>query len=415
MGVAGSRVAIIGGSIAGCATAIALHRLGCDIQVFERSSGALRERGSGIAIPVPLRDELIGAGYLPADYPTCEPTHRSWVLADGTHGGREIWRQGSKAATSNWGVLWRSLRQMVGDLPYADGVRIDRVESHGTDGATVTFGDGTSQDFDVVVGADGYRSRVREALYPDSQPEYAGYVLWRGNYPEAEAPDRAGLDHLDDLDAWLTVAFDGGHGVLYPIPDFEGANDGARRVNWAVYARQPIGCDFAEPTSIPPGEVAAETYAELEAILEAAFPPLYRPLFESPREQVSIQPIYDQLATSYVQDRIVLVGDAGTVTRPHTGSGATKAMQDALALERLGAEHEDWGPLLAAYDADRTATGDSLVELGRRIGRDQVEQTPPWGEMTPDDFDAWTKGTLSGQQLYFYGESEQPAVSTAAR
>jgi 2-polyprenyl-6-methoxyphenol hydroxylase-like FAD-dependent oxidoreductase len=66
-----SRVAIIGGSIAGCATAIALERLGCDVQVFERSSGVLRDRGSGIAIPIPLRDELIDAGTYP---PTTRPT-----------------------------------------------------------------------------------------------------------------------------------------------------------------------------------------------------------------------------------------------------------------------------------------------------------------------------------------------------
>jgi 2-polyprenyl-6-methoxyphenol hydroxylase-like FAD-dependent oxidoreductase len=148
-------------------------------------------------------------------------------------------------------------------------------------------------------------------------------------------------------------------------------------------------------------------------LLERAFPSLYRPLFKSPREDVSIQSIYDQMADSYVKDRIVLIGDAGTVTRPHTGSGATKAMQDALTLERLGQEYSEWEPLLAAYDADRTAAGVSLVELGRRIGRDQVEQTPPWGEMSPDDFDAWTKGTLSGAQLYFYGESEKPEPAQA--
>ena len=56
--VRGSRVGVIGGSIAGCATAIALERLGCDVQVFERSSGVLRDRGSGIAIPLALRDDL---------------------------------------------------------------------------------------------------------------------------------------------------------------------------------------------------------------------------------------------------------------------------------------------------------------------------------------------------------------------
>ena len=86
--VRGSRVGIIGGSIAGCANAIALERLGCDVHVFERSSGLLRDRGSGIAIPLALRDDLIDSGYLPADYAHCLATLRWWTLADGTPSGR---------------------------------------------------------------------------------------------------------------------------------------------------------------------------------------------------------------------------------------------------------------------------------------------------------------------------------------
>ena len=103
--VRGSRVGIIGGSIAGCATAIALERLGCDVQVFERSRGVLRDRGSGIAIPITLRDELIDAGYLPAGYPHCRVSHRWWILADGTSSGRLLWTQPAPAAHNNWGVL----------------------------------------------------------------------------------------------------------------------------------------------------------------------------------------------------------------------------------------------------------------------------------------------------------------------
>ena len=91
------------------------------------------------------------------------------------------------------------------------------------------------------------------------------------------------------------------------------------------------------------------------------------------------------------------------MTRPHTGSGATKALQDALALQRLALSGADWPEVLTAFDAERAAAGAALVELGRRIGRDHIEQTPNWASTGPPDFDAWTKATLSGEALYFYG------------
>ena len=81
-------------------------------------------------------------------------------------------------------------------------------------------------------------------------------------------------------------------------------------------------------------------------------------------------------------------------------------MEDARLLETLGATHPTWDELLHAYDVDRSETGRTLVELGRRIGRDQVEATPPWAEMGPADFEAWSSATLSGDSLYFWGDEE---------
>ncbi len=402
MRVQGSRVGIVGGSIAGCAAAIALRRLGCDVTVFERSSGALRDRGSGIAIPNPLRDEMIGAGYLPADYRYFQAAGRDWLLDDGSAGGRLLWHQVGSASTNNWGVLWRALRAQVPDECYVDGSRITGVEERDDDIALV-LGDGTRHDFDIVVGADGYRSDVRTLLHPGSEPHYAGYILWRGNFPEAELTDRTKWDEVVRTGDWLTVCFEGGHGVMYPIPDFDDdGSSGGLRVNWAIYSPQPEELVLDEPTSIPPGQVAPEVLAHLERILENHFPEEIRPVFGSSPDEVSIQPIYDETIDFYVRGRVMLIGDAATVSRPHTGSGATKAMQDARLLEQLGAHHDDWEGLLAAYDADRTPAGQSLVELGRRIGRDQVEQTPPWADMTPDDFQAWTTATVEGARSYIY-------------
>ena len=169
MDVRGSRIGVVGGSISGCAAAIALGRLGCDVTVFERSSGALRDRGSGIAIPVELRNELIEHGYLPAGY-RCWPDDvtpddirragaRRWVIADGSPAGRLLWEQPGLGAVvyNNWSVLWQGLRAGVPDTSYRDSSTVTAVVQD-DNGVDVVLSDGVTERFDVVFGADGYRS-----------------------------------------------------------------------------------------------------------------------------------------------------------------------------------------------------------------------------------------------------------------
>ena len=121
MALNGLRVGIIGGSIAGCAAATALGRAGCDVQVFERSAKGLMDRGSGIAIPGPLRSELMEKTYLPQDFPGYEMKRRWWQFPDGTPDGRRLWTQDTAAFANNWGNLWKALRQNVPDAIYHEG------------------------------------------------------------------------------------------------------------------------------------------------------------------------------------------------------------------------------------------------------------------------------------------------------
>ena len=93
MSLSGSRVGVVGGSIAGCAAAIALTRAGCEVEVFERSTGELRDRGSGIALPRRFLDELVARRFLAGDYVACVAARRWWVLADGSTSGRLLWDQ----------------------------------------------------------------------------------------------------------------------------------------------------------------------------------------------------------------------------------------------------------------------------------------------------------------------------------
>ncbi len=407
MSITGSRVGIVGGSIAGCAAAIALGRAGCDVEVLERSSSALQDRGAGIAVPHALRKELISADYLDADYPFWPSEHRLWVIKDGDDPtGRLLWRQRADASLNNWSILWKSLRRRVEDTRYRDGHQVIQLENSQS-GVVVELGDGSRERYDLLVGADGYRSSIRATLYPHSQPDFAGYVLWRGNYPESRLVDRTPLDAADADHSWFTVCFPEGHGVFYMIPGSDDRSDvGHRRVNWAVYTPTPDTAPFDTPGSVAPGSLG-DLADVLDEYVDRYFPPWQASIIRlSQPDEVSVQPIYDDILPSYVADRVLLLGDASTVTRPHTGSGATKALQDALALETIATGADSWEDVLIAYDAERATAGNTLVDLGKRIGRAQVEHTPDWASMTPTDFEAWTAATLSGESLYFYGRDE---------
>jgi 2-polyprenyl-6-methoxyphenol hydroxylase-like FAD-dependent oxidoreductase len=413
MGIVGSRVGVVGGSIAGCAAAIALQRSGCDVTVFERSSAGLRDRGAGIAMPVPLRESLIAGDYLDSDYPFWPAKRRDWIVKDGdTPLGRVVWRQPGDASLNNWSILWKSLRARVDDSIYRDGVRVESYEQ-GPDGVSVLLDDGNQEHFDVLVGADGYRSEVRASIHPGTRPEYAGYILWRGNFPESRLVDREPLDVADETHSWHTICFPGGHGVFYMIPgEEERADIGHRRLNWAIYAAAPGGFTFDKPGSVSPGRIDQQLEGELHWLVAEHFPPWHASVIGLTQSQeLSIQPIYDEKAPSYVAGRVLLLGDAGTVTRPHTGSGATKALQEAMLLEQLCSQHDDWNTVLDNYDRERTAAGNSIVELGRRIGAAQVENTPPWASMTPADFEQWVDDTLSGTKLYFYGDKDETSAN----
>jgi hypothetical protein len=74
----------------------------------------------------------------------------------------------------------------------------------------------------VLVGADGYRSLVRSHPSASTRSDDAGYVVWRGNYPEERLVQRAVVDRGDEERAWFTVCFEGGNAIVYVVPGADG-------------------------------------------------------------------------------------------------------------------------------------------------------------------------------------------------
>lgn len=391
----GGSVAVVGGSIAGCAFASAAVRAGAaEVVVLERTRGRLADRGVGLCVHDDRAAELVAAGALPPGIPAHRLERRRWVVRDVSAGagGRLIWEQPFPFHSYHWGLLWRGLREAVpGAVDYRQGVAVGAVEGGG-DGVRVRFGDGGGGRFDLVVGADGYRSVVREAVSPGAAPHYAGYVCWRGNFDAALLEGLEGAESYPE--AVTTVCFPGGSCVIYRIPGPRGP-----RVNWVLYAAPPQGAGlrFDDPTSFPPGALGEELAGHLRALLEREFPEYWgRALALTPPADTFVQPIYDLVTEPAAAGRLLLAGDAASVVRPHNTSGAAKALQDATAFGAAWAGAGSWEGLVARYQAARGGAGRELVALARRLGRAQVEETPVWGRMSPDEVAGWWAGQLAG-------------------
>ncbi len=239
---------MVGGSIAGCAAALAASRGGAErITVLERADDRLRDRGVGIALQSDRYDELREAGYVAPEMPWAPLTRRLWSVRDGeAEHGRVVGEQPFPFRAYSWGSLWSELRRRVpGDVVHRSGAVVTGVEPD-ADGVTLRLADGHEERFDIVIGADGYRSVVREAMFPGADAAYAGYIGWRGTSSDvADLPS-------DGEDAH-NIVFPGGHCMIYRIPDGRGGH----RLNWVLYTAPPeadgLHPDLRTPTSLPPG------------------------------------------------------------------------------------------------------------------------------------------------------------------
>jgi 2-polyprenyl-6-methoxyphenol hydroxylase-like FAD-dependent oxidoreductase len=128
----------------------------------------------------------------------------------------------------------------------------------------------------------------------------------------------------------------------------------------------------------------------MDALLTRELPPAWASaLRKTAREDVFVQPIYDFEAPAYAKHRMLLLGDAGAVGRPHAAAGAVKAMQDAATLLRLWPTATGLDDLATRYDAARRPAGHAVVALARRIGEAQVLNTPDWSAFEETTFVPW--------------------------
>ena len=371
------RVIVAGGSIAGLFAGALLRREGFTVDVFERSREALESRGAGIASHPELFEALEHAGAGVDDNVGVEIAGRIVLARDGTPIGEHPLPQ----IMMSWDRLYRMLRAVFPDDHYHTGRTVAGFDQD-DDGVTVYVTDGEHERADWLIGADGIRSTIRRRLLPELELTYAGYVAWRGLIEERvmSAEARAVLGD------WLMFCLPPGEQMLgYPVPGADEATEpGRRRYNVVWYRpaaeatllpRLLTGQDGRRyDLAIPPRQVAPDAVAKLYADAESLLAPCCTEVVHLSREPF-IQAIYDLESPRLVFGRVILIGDAAFVARPHAGMGVTKAGLDAQTLARSLAA-PDPAAALADWQSRRLRYGRALGERTRWLGSYLSEPAP---------------------------------------
>lgn len=362
---------VIGGSFGGLFAANLLLRAGWDVEIFERAGAALADRGAGIV----THDELFAA------------IRRTGAIVDAgvgcaTHERVALDRAGNVAAQiplaqmlTAWGRLHRLLKDAFPPAHYHHGRSFERVEQTGNR-VTAWFADGSSASGDWLIGADGIRSSVRALIAPQARPQYAGYVAWRGLADESALT----VGTRRALDGRMAFGLPPGEMMLtYFVPGRDFATQpGQRRLNFVWYLPADedtvLGdlCTDAQGQrfehNIPPNRIRPDVIAAMRDAAARLLAPAFAEVVRASGEPL-FQPIADLVSTQLVYGRVVLLGDAAFVARPHVGLGVTKAAGDAVALvDAVSAYKDDLPAALAAYEDQRREFGRSIVAHARLLG-----------------------------------------------
>ena len=400
------KVGIIGGSIAGCAAAIELSRLGCDVTLFERSGEELKDRGAGIGIPPSVIDTFIARDLVDGDmaYAALDKMSRIWRSSEDPYHGYVAWDQPAQLAGLNWGGLYSNLRARVPDEIYLTHHRVMALHQNNDDRVGVELADGTTPEFDLVVCADGYTSLGRKTLFPDATIDYAGYVLWRGFILESELEKSKPLD-----DGVRCLGYPGGHGIFYLVPGPNGSIEpGKRLVNWGMYVLVPDSevADFltdkqgiSHTGSLSRGSMPMTTERALKDKARERIPDYYADIVEQSPDTF-VYSIYDCQVPAYRKGRICLVGDAGAFARPHSAAGALKSINDSVALAEALKADPSVDDALSEWNKDRTATNNGLVQFGIQLGRALVKEIPDWSNMDVNSMETWFNSIVTFDTEY---------------
>ena len=356
------RVAIVGAGIGGLTAALALRRAGLEPHVYEQAS-VLREVGAGIATSpnamkvlerLGLSDTLRAAAVIslsmdPRDWKTGE------ILARVPLAEEAVNRWGAPFYHFHRADLHSILRTAVGDEHITLGARCTSVEHDGSR-PTVHFANGERVTAELVIGADGVHSAVREYVAGADAPIWAGQVSWRGL-----------VDGNIGRDIGLEVRH---HSFWGPGKQFVCFYvSGGRKVNWV--GNIETDDDWREESWSARGDPAealrafAGWHPQIEALIGATEDIFKWALFERPPLRC------------WTRGRVTLLGDAAHPMLPFMAQGGSQSIEDAWVLASCLAERvDDVDSALGRYFELRKERAAALQNASSQMARNVQMRDP---------------------------------------
>ncbi|WP_438483927.1 FAD-dependent oxidoreductase [Streptomyces sp. S186] len=355
-----TRILVIGGGIAGTATALALHKAGLDVAVHEahpdtaEDIGAfltLASNGMRALVQLDASDTVTALGFpLPSmrvlDDQGGEVAHVPLGEADDARLRYRCIRRGELNAALQAEAIRRGIRMTHGS-------RLLSIED-GPDQVAARFADGSVATADLLVGADGLNSTVRRSVAPGTEPVYAGQSVFYGYTRSAPVTEDTG--HITMVRG-SRVAF--GYAVS---PD--------RETYWfARVAGQALtAAELADPAP-------AHWRERLVASLRQDTTPAAAIVAASTDGIMATNATEIPPGTPWRSGRMLLVGDAAHAASPATGQGASMALEDAVILAKSLRDTPDPESALALYESCRRPRVEHNITVSGQMSRGT--RTPP--------------------------------------
>ncbi len=313
------KIGIIGGGIGGLTMSLALRKMGFEPKIFERAE-KLNEVGAGIwmqpnAIKVfkwlGIDEEIIKAGKLLNKVEIVDKNLTPYA-------GEQISNEGTDKLVSIHRARLQSI--LYKHLP-STSVHLNSPFSkfNQTENGVEVNVNGDNENFDILIGADGINSMVRNQLFGTVDKRYSGQTCWRGISDITLPPELLG----DGKEAW-------GKNIRFGF-----ANISENEVYWFAVV------------NAPEGQVDTKSAKGNLLSLFKDFHPTIKSILDNTREDKIIRNDISDLKrlSTWSSGRVCLIGDAAHATTPNMGQGAGQSIEDAYFLSNL--LHKNENPTLA--------------------------------------------------------------------